>query len=58
MQIALFRDVMTGSLVDISEKPATYIFTTIKNRGKREKFKKEENVRKTQRGPRQNPIIP
>jgi len=35
MQIALFRDVMTGSLVEISEEPAAYIFTTIKNREKR-----------------------
>jgi len=36
MQIALFRDVMTGSLVEISEETAAYIFTTIKNREKSE----------------------
>jgi hypothetical protein len=52
MQIALFRDVTTGSLLEISEESAAYIFTTIKNREKREKFKKEENVRKAERGPR------
>jgi hypothetical protein len=40
------------SLVEISEEPAAYIFNTIKNRETREKFKKEGNVRKAQRGPR------
>jgi hypothetical protein len=34
MQIAVFRDVMTGSLVEISGELAASIFTTIKNRGK------------------------
>jgi hypothetical protein len=37
MQSALFRDVMTGSLVEISEESAAYILTTIKNREKSER---------------------
>lgn len=52
MQIALFRDVTTGSLVEISEEPAAYILPLLRTeRGVREKFKKEEKLRKAQKGP-------
>lgn len=50
MQIALFRDVMMGSLVEISEEPAAYIFTTIKNREKSERKVQERG--KNEEGPR------
>lgn len=48
MQIAVFRDVMTGSLVEISGEPAASIFTTIKNRGKKceKNSRKRKKVRK------------
>jgi len=50
MQIALFRDVMTGSLAEISEESAAHIFTTIKNREKSERKIQERG--KCEEGPK------